>query len=229
MATFLTVSPTSGTENGTLTVTVPQHTGRSSRSNRVVVTATSNATKKATVVVTQAAASMIFTKVSATPATENTAAIPFTIKGTSNAAKLGFGACIKVSNTYMVFGPLSNVTLKINGTAVTPTKIGTFGYTASISQGTDAQYTFEFSGTLPASTAAYDRTFEGFATNNESFNGNGLTEAQHTAAILTGVLTSKGGVASVSVTPTTSALTAAGGSISLDVTSNDNWTATVTE
>lgn len=229
MATFVTVSPTSGTENGTLTVTVPQHTGRSSRSNRVVVTATSDATKKATVVVTQAAASMIFTKVSATPATENTAAIPFTIKGTSNAAKLGFGACMKVSNTYMVFGPLSNVTLKINGTAVTPTKIGAFGYTASISQGTDAQYTFEFSGTLPASTAAYDRTFEGFATNNESFNGNGLTEAQHTAAILTGVLTSKGGVASVSVTPTTSALTAAGGSISLDVTSNDNWTATVTE
>lgn len=229
MAIFLTVSPTSGVENETLTVTVPQHTGRSSRSNKVVVTATSDATKKATVVVTQAAASMIFTKVSATPATESTAAIPFTIKGTSNAAKLGFGACIKMANTYMVFGPLSNVTLKINGTAATLTNLGSFGYTASISQGTDAQYTFEFSGTLPASNTAYDKTFEGFVTDNSSFNGNVLSESQHSAAILTGALTSKGGVASVSVTPTTSAPTAAGGSINLNVTSNDNWTATVTE
>lgn len=229
MATFLTVSPTSGTENATLTVTVPKHTGRSSRSNKVIVTAATDSTKKATVVVTQAAASTIFSETEATATTQSTSAIPFTIKGVSNSAKLGFGACLKVSNIYMTFGPLSNVTLKINGTAVTPTSIGTFGYTASISQGTDAQYTFEFSGTLPANTAAYSKTFEGFATNDANFNGNSLTEAQHTAAILTGELVSKGSAATVSVAPTTSAPTAAGGSIEVNVTSNDNWTATVTE
>lgn len=229
MATFLTVSPTSGTESGTITVTVPKHTGRSSRSNKVVITAASDSTKKANVVVTQAAASAIFTKTSATAATQSSAAIPFTIKGVSNSAKLSFGACLKVSNIYMLFGPLSNVSLKINGTAVTPTSIGTFGYTASISQGTDAQYTFEFSGTLPANNAAYSKAFEGFATNDANFNGNSLSEAQHTAAILTGVLTSTGSTASLSVSPTTSAPTAAGGNISLNVTSNDKWTAAVTQ
>lgn len=228
MATFLTVSPTSGTENGTITVTVPKHTGRSSRSNKVVVTAVSDATKKAQVVVTQAAASEIFTKTSATAATETSSAIPFTIKGTSNLAKLGFGVCLKFGTTYTTFGPLTNVTLKINGTAATLTKLGAFGYTATISQGTDAQYTFEFAGTIPANNSAYARSLEGFVTKDVNFNGNILTEAQRTAAILTGVFTSKGGAASLSVSPTTSAPTAEGGNISLNVTSNDNWTATVT-
>lgn len=201
-AAWLTATPTEGSGDGSVSFSATPHTGRKSRSTTATFKATGVADK--TVTINQAGASegVKFTKTSfSVPKSGGRVALP----GTSNSSKLTF------STGSVPVGGSTELTV------ILPTD-----YTAA---GTETANGASIAGD-PGATANFD--FEIGLT----FSENTTTKPKARQIIVTAAggqtstctLTQPAGDPTLSVTPTTLSLVAAGTAQSVSVTSNTNWT-----
>lgn len=193
---WITASPTSGTGNGTSSITAPAYTGRNQRTGTITVT-TKNG-KTATVAVTQSALAAFVT------AGGNTS-----ISATATAATVTFTSNVqafKVTPT----GGASITSVKVNGTAITASG-GV--YTPSGDPGGSAQYTVEIAVLVPANTTIIAKTFT-------------VKLEHSTTASISGTVTinQSAGSSSISVSPTSLTFAAGGETKTINITSNDSWT-----
>lgn len=193
---WITASPTSGTGNGTSSITAPAYTGRNQRTGTITVTTNSGQT--ATVAVTQSALAAFVTAGGnqSISATATTATVTFT----SNVQ------AFKVTPT----GGASITSVKVKGTAVTASG-GV--YTPSGDPGGSAQYTVEIAVLVPANTTITAKTFT-------------VKLEHSTTASISGTVTinQAAGSSSISVSPTSLTFAARGETKTINITSNDSWT-----
>lgn len=193
---WITASPTSGTGNGTSSITAPAYTGRNQRTGTITVT-TKNG-KTATVAVTQSALAAFVT-----------AGGNASISATATAATVTFRSNVqafKVTPT----GGASITSVKVNGTAITASG-GV--YTPSGDPGGSAQYTVEIAVLVPANTTIIAKTFT-------------VKLEHSTTASISGTVTinQSAGSSSISVSPTSLTFAAGGETKTINITSNDSWT-----
>lgn len=193
---WISVSPSSGTGNGTITLTASAFTGRVNRTGTVTVTTTGG--KIATVACTQTAKALTITGGSAQNVTydKTTATVTFT----TNAQKF------KIT----VAAGLTLGAVTANGTAVTA---ASGVYTPAGDPGATAQYTvtavvtFAANDTLSAVTRAVTMTDGTDTTKTASVN------------VVQGAAPSR-----VSVTPASLTFATAGEGKTFQISSNDSWT-----
>lgn len=193
---WITASPTSGTGNGTSSITAPAYTGRNQRTGTITVT--TNGGQTATVAVTQLALAAFVT-----------AGGNQSISATATAATVTFTSNVqafKVTPT----GGASITSVKVNGTAVTASG-GV--YTPSGDPGGSAQYTVEIAVSVPANTTITAKTFT-------------VKLEHSTTASISGTVTinQSSGSSSISVSPTSLTFTAGGETKTINIISNDSWT-----
>lgn len=193
---WITDSPTSGTGNGTSSITAPAYTGRNQRTGTITVT--TNGGQTATVAVTQSALAAFVT-----------AGGNQSISATATAATVTFTSNVqafKVTPT----GEASITSVKVNGTAVTASG-GV--YTPSGDPGGSAQYTVEIAVLVPANTTITAKTFT-------------VKLEHSTTASISGTVTvnQSSGSSSISVSPTSLTFAAGGETKTINITSNDSWT-----
>lgn len=193
---WITTSPTSGTGNGTSSITAPAYTGRNQRTGTITVT--TNGGQTATVAVTQSALAAFVT-----------AGGNQSISATATAATVTFTSNVqafKVTPT----GGASITSVKVNGTAVTASG-GV--YTPSGDPGGSAQYTVEIAVSVPANTTITAKTFT-------------VKLEHSTTASISGTVTinQSPGSSSISVSPTSLTFTAGGETKTINIISNDSWT-----
>lgn len=192
---WLTVTPASGSGNGSVSVSATEHTGRSQRSGSLTFKA--SGVTDVTVPVTQAAKPEFITlnNVSAPKGGGNV-----TISGRSNADTITFtlGAgdiIVTLPSNYTAAGKTTN-----NGTAIAG------------DPGASAQFDFSIVISVPANGTVSQKTRIVTATTK---TGGETASATITQAAGDPVLT---------VTPTSINLTVTGTAVSATVTSNTNWT-----
>lgn len=197
---WITASPTSGTGNGTSSITAPAYTGRNQRTGTITVT--TNGGQSATVAVTQSALAAFVT-----------AGGNQSISATATAATVTFTSNVqafKVTPT----GGASITSVKVNGTAVTASGAASDGvYTPSGDPGGSAQYTVGITVSVPANTTITAKTF--------------TVKLEHsTTASISGTVTinQSSGSSSISVSPTSLTFAAGGETKTINITSNDSWT-----
>lgn len=193
---WITASPTSGTGNGTSSITAPAYTGRNQRTGTITVT--TNGGQTATVAVTQSALAAFVT-----------AGRNQSISATATAATVTFTSNVqafKVTPT----GGASITSVKVNSTAVTASG-GV--YTPSGDPGGSAQYTVEITVSVPANTTITAKTFT-------------VKLEHSTTASISGAVTinQSPGSSSISVSPTSLTFAAGGETKTINITSNDRWT-----
>lgn len=193
---WITASPTSGTGNGTSSITAPAYTGRNQRTGTITVTTNSGQT--ATVAVTQSALAAFVT-----------AGGNQSISATATAATVTFISNVqafKVTPT----GGASITSVKVNGTAVT---VSGGVYTPSGDPGGSAQYTVEIAVLVPANTTITAKTFT-------------VKLEHSTTASISGTVTinQSAGSSSISVSQTSLTFAAGGETKTINITSNDSWT-----
>ena len=195
---WLTVSPGSGSGNGTISNSASAHTGRVARTGTVTVTGTGVVTP-ATYQVTQTplAEFAAFDEGATMAAAKSGGTV--TVTGTSNSSKLTFSWAgtvldVNIPSTYTAAG--SSAT---NGSAITG------------DPGATSQFAFSVALTFPANTSVSDVTRSLIVTDNA---GNSVQIAIVQAA----------GDATLSVSPTEITIPQAGTAQSVTVTSNTSWT-----
>lgn len=197
-ADWLTISPTSGTGNATITNLAAEHTGRSSRSCTVdIKTTDENATASYTVTQSGKTEYVSFDTSSTTvDATGDT----ISITGMSNSSALTFAWSDSTSDVTIPTTYTANSASATNGSAI------------SGDPGASAEYTFAIELTIPENTGteAVTRILQ--------VSANGGTSATYT-------ITQSGSAASLSVSPESVSLSADGGSDTVTVSSNTDWTA----
>ena len=197
-ATWCTVSPASGTGNGTVAVSGSNHTGRSARTTTVTVSATGVTAQ--TVSVSQASPGNVTT--GATPASIAKGGETIKVTGTSNSTKLTFA----LSGTGFTLGALeistdggTTWTAITSATAITndPGAAATYQWRATV--------TVASNPTIAARTATLT-----------------VTPGEGTAVTIT--CTQAAGDPTLTLSPTTISLVAAGTAQNVTVTSNASWT-----
>lgn len=193
---WIATNPTSGTGNGTSSITAPAHTGRNQRTGTITVT--TNGGQTATVAVTQSALAAFVTaggnqSISAT-------ATAATVKFTSNVQ------AFKVTPT----GGASITSVKVNGAVVTASS-GV--YTPSGDPGGSAQYTVEIAVSVAANATITARTFTVKLEHSTTASISGTVAVNQSA-----------GSSSISVSPTSLTFAAGGETKTINITSNDSWT-----
>lgn len=193
---WITASPTSGTGNGTSSITAPAYTGRNQRTGTITVT--TNGGQTATVAVTQSALAAFVT-----------AGGNQSISATATAATVTFTSNVqafKVTPT----GGASITSVKVNGTAVTASG-GV--YTPSGDPGGSAQYTVEIAVSVQANTTITEKTFT-------------VKLEHSTTASISGTVTinQSPGSSSISVSPASLTFAAGGETKTINIISNDSWT-----
>lgn len=193
---WITVSPSSGTGNGTITLTAMAFTGRVNRTGTVTVTTAGG--KTATVACTQTAKPAFVTNGANTNVAASATTSKLTFTTNSKAFKLN---------------PGSGVTLRAvtaNGTAVTASG-GT--YTPASDPGATAQYTVEVTITFTANDTlnAVNKTVE-------------LVDSETSTIKATATCVQAAAASRVSVTPNSLTFATAGEGKTFQVSSNDSWT-----
>lgn len=193
---WITASPTSGTGNGTSSITAPAYTGRNQRTGTITVTTNSGQT--ATIAVTQSALAAFVT-----------AGGNQSISATATVATVTFTSNVQAFKVTPTRGA-SITSVKVNGTAVTASG-GV--YTPSGDPGGSAQYTVEIAVSVPANTTITAKTFT-------------VKLEHSTTASISGTVTinQSAGSSSISVSPTSLTFTAGGETKTINITSNDSWT-----
>ena len=195
---WLTVSPGSGSGNGTISNSASAHTGRVARTGTVTVTGTGVVTP-ATYQVTQTPLAEFASFDEGATMAASKAGGTVTVTGKSNSSKLTFSwagtvSDVNIPSTYTAAG--SSAT---NGSAITG------------DPGASAQFAFSVALTFPANTSVSDITRSLIVTDNA---GNAVQIAIVQAA----------GDATLSVSPTEITIPQAGTAQSVTVTSNTSWT-----
>ncbi len=196
---WLSAVPPSGTGNGTVAVSGSAHTGRLVRTTTLTFAATG-------------ATNQLVTVNQSSPGNITTVGTPGTIaKG---------GATVKVSGTS-------------NSTKLTIAITGTGFSVANLQYSTDGGTTWQTltSGTAisgdPGKTATYMWQCDVTATSNPNITSRtgSLTVTPGEGTAINATITQSAGDATLSVTPTTITLVAAGTAQNVTVTSNTSWTA----
>lgn len=195
-ASWLSVTPASGSGNGNVSVsTAANHTGRNSRSTTVTFKASGVTDQVATV---NQAGKPEFVSIQST-ASASKAGGTVTITGTTNSTKLTFGLgtgslVITLPNSYLANSVSTN-----NGVAITG------------DPGAAQEFAFSIAITVPAN--------QGITSLSKQIT---VTAAGGQTSNCT--LTQAAGDASLSIDPTTIDLTWEGAAQSITVTSNTSWT-----
>ncbi len=195
-ASWLSVTPASGSGNGNVSVsTAANHTGRVSRSTTVTFKASGVTDQVATV---NQAGKPEFVSIQST-ASASKAGGTVTISGTTNSTKLTFGLgtgslVITLPNSYLANSVSTN-----NGTAITG------------DPGAAQEFAFSIAITVPANQGITSLSKQITVTSNGGQTSNCT-------------LTQAAGDASLSISPATIDLTWEGTAQSITVTSNTSWT-----
>lgn len=207
--------PISGSGNGTISVTVDNHTGRLQRKGTLTVSTTTGTVATANCTITQEAAAQVINLTSPSEKTDveigaSASDRTVTIKGTSNCSSLAW----KILSEGAVIAPpaASTVTAKVNttdgagGTAIS-NNIPIAG-----DPGATALYTFWMKYDLTSYKPGMDTTLE-----FEVSNGSSIKKSFHIIV--------KASAGTISLSPITLAFPASGGGAqTVTVTSNDRWT-----
>lgn len=207
----------------TLIATADEYTGRSSRVNKVTAVSDDDATKTATATITQLGSYILYFKESGSTEESGTVVasnddsdtVTYTTTIVSNAPSLQFevqsnDCVVKITGAHPTTGV--EFTKEFNETT---------DVTFPTAYGVDEQYELTVEVTVPANTDANTVGYEIVITDPNSSNANpkmltlSITQAQSTPTI--------------SLTPLSSTIAATGGTVNLTLTTNDDWTATVTE
>lgn len=207
--------PTSGSGNGTISVTVDAHTGRLQRSGTLTVSTTTGTKATANCTITQEAAAQVINLASPAEKTdvEITASASdrtVTVKGTSNCAKLSWNILSKGA----VIAPpaASTVAAKINTTDGTGGVNINNNISISGDPGANSLYTFWMRYDLTNYKPGIDTALE-----FEVSNGASIKKSFQIIV--------KASAGTISLNPTTLTFPASGGSAqTVTVTSNDRWT-----
>lgn len=198
---WLTVSPTSGNKNASVTVTAAAHTGRSNRSYTLSVKSSAGTPQKtATVAITQSAKAEFLTinTIAKQPASGN---ISINVTGTSNADKIQL---LRHPSANTVEQGMTPTKYSVNGTTYNS------GAVITGDPGATAQYTWSVSVDIPVNQSVSDQTYRfGIKTTN--------TDTQFIT------ITQSGCAPTLSLDKTTATIAQAGGSTTVAVTSNTTW------
>lgn len=206
--------PTSGSGNGTISVTVDNYTGRLQRSGTLTVSTTTGTVATANCTITQGAAAQVINLTSPSEGTgvEIVASAPdrtVTVKGTSNCSSLAW----KILSEGAVIAPpvASTVTAKVNTTdGIGGTAISNNTSIAG-DPGATALYTFWMKYDLTSYKPAIDTTLV-----FEVSNGGSIKKSFQIKV--------KASAGTISLNPTTLTFPASGGNAqNVTVTSNDRW------
>lgn len=208
--------PTSGSGNGTISVTVDAHTGRLQRRGTLTVSTTTGTKATANCTITQEAAAQVINLTS--PAAEGTKVEivasasdrTVTVKGTANCAKLVWNILSKEA----VIAPpaASTVAAKINTTNGTGGTNISNNTPISGDPGANSLYTFWMKYDLTSYKPGMDTTLE-----FEVSNGDSIKKSFQIIV--------KASAGTISLNPATLTFPASGGSAqTVTVTSNDKWT-----
>lgn len=199
---WLTVSPTSGNKNASVTLTAAAHTGRTARSYTLTVKSSAGSPQKsATIAVTQSAKAEFLTvnTIAKQPASGN---ISINITGTSNADKIQI---LRHPSANTIEQGMTPTKYTVNGTS--------YNSNAAITgdPGASAQYTWSISVDIPVNASVSDQTYRfGVKTSN--------TEVQYVT------ITQSGCAPTLSLDKSSATLAQTGGSTTVAVTSNTTWT-----
>lgn len=206
--------PTSGSGNGTISVTVDAHTGRLQRSGTLTVSTTTGNKATANCTITQKAAAQVINLNS--PAEETGVEIAASasdrtviVKGTANCASLTWNILSKGA----VIAPpaASTVIAKINTTDGTKEISISNGTSIPGDPGANSLYTFWMKYDLTSYKPGIDTTLE-----FEVSNGSSIKKSFQIIV--------KASAGTISLNPTTLTFPASGGSAqTVIVTSNDRW------
>lgn len=207
--------PTSGSGNGTISVTVDAHTGRLQRSGTLTVSTTTGTKATANCTITQEAAAQVINLTSPAEGTdvEITASASdrtVTVKGTSNCTGLSWNI---LSEGAVIAPPAaSTVAAKINTTDGTEGVSINNNIPISGDPGANSLYTFWMKYDLTNYKPGIDTALE-----FEVSNGGSIKKSFQIIV--------KASAGTISLNPTTLTFPASGGSAqTVTVTSNDRWT-----
>lgn len=209
------VQPTSGSGNGTISVTVDAHTGRLQRSGTLTVSTTTGTKATANCTITQEAAAQVINLTSPAEGTDVEIAASasnriVTIKGTANCTSLAWNI---LSNGAVIAPPAaSTVTARINTTDGTGGISISNNISISGDPGAKSLYTFWMKYDLTNYKPGIDTALE-----FEVSNGGSIKKSFQIIV--------KASAGTISLNPTTLTFPASGGSAqTVTVTSNDRWT-----
>lgn len=209
------VQPTSGSGNGTISVTVDAHTGRLQRSGTLTVSTTTGTKATANCTITQEAAAQVINLTSPAEGTDVEIAASasnriVTIKGTANCTSLAWNI---LSNGAVIAPPAaSTVTARINTTDGTGGISISNNISISGDPGANSLYTFWMKYDLTNYKPGIDTALE-----FEVSNGGSIKKSFQIIV--------KASAGTISLNPTTLTFPASGGSAqTVTVTSNDRWT-----
>ena len=199
-ASWCNVSPMSGSENGTLTISAGAHTGRVARNTVVTVTAAHGTRPSAGIAVSQAGIGTETTMDSTKPAVP-AAGGTVIINGTSTSSTLRWDCVAELLGIRI---PIQNVRVTVNSREIEndesipddPGASERFGFVATI--------------TVPASKLAMDATITFKVTDD-------------TGVSKTCTFTWKAGASTLSVSRASLSLLHTGAGQTVNVTSNDDW------
>lgn len=196
-ASWLTVSPMSGSGNDTLNNSAPEHTGREARETTVTGTASGVASPDTYVVEQAGKAEFIqFNDGAEMSAPKGGGAV--TVSGKSNSAKLSFsqvgGSDLEIAGNYTAGGKST-----ANGQAIEG------------DPGADAEYDFSVQVTLPENTETEEKKFT-----LKVDNGGSVSQQI--------VIKQAAGDAYFSFSKEKVTIPQSGGNVSIGVTSNTTWT-----
>ncbi len=198
-AAWLTLSPSQGSGNGTISNTASAHTGRTARTTTVTVTATGVSTPATYKVNQKGTPEFVSFTDGAEMAAPKTGG-QVTVTGKSNSPQLTFAWVGTVTDVTIPEAYLANSASAANGSAIEG------------DPGATAEYEFSLSLTFPENSTVEE------ATRTLKVTAEGGQEAQI-------AIVQAAGDASISVSPTEITLEADGTAVSVTVTSNTQWTA----
>lgn len=216
-AAWITPNPSSGTGTKTVSVSASTFTGRKSRATSLTITSTKDTTKKATVTCTQSpiAEDLKLTNDSGAIAAAGTS-IKYEFETNSKYFCLKMGSGYVSSNTITVQSVVGGTATTLTGTA----KDGWTLYTPANDPGATETYTIRLSITVPVNETitAVTRVLTAAGNSSDSAPSTFPTKLNITC---TSVQAAK--VVTLTVSPTSITIPAAGTAQTITVTSNDAW------
>lgn len=192
--TWVTTQPSSGTGNGSVSVTATQYTGRTQRSGSLTYKA--NGVDDVVQAVSQKGKAE-FVTIGNASATKTGGSV--TITGKSNSSKLTFAL------------GTGDITISLPSTYTAAGKSATSGTAISGDPGSSAEFEFSLTVTVPANTTIAAKSRQ-------------ITVTTAGGQSATSTISQAAGDPTLSVSPTSVTLEADGSAVSVTVTSNTSWT-----
>lgn len=199
---WCTVAPMTGKENAPINITLPAHTGRLARNTSVTVTNKNGTKPSKAITANQTGVGNVLTLDATKPDVPKTGGT-ITINGTSTSSKLSWRFGVVSGDLMMPFNSWIK-DIKVNNVAIAN------GVAITGDPGAATKYNFVATAVLPESPFAVDAPLT-------------LEITDEAGTKKTCVFTFKAGMSTISVDKTSLNFTAAGGTQTVNITSNDEW------